>query len=561
MIEFYLEDKRVTEFVEWNTSTLQAITRESEVFTDVDADIVLDDITLVRDAYKQLLSVYNDPAKGLFYKPSVRIVIDNYTFDGFIVNHNILGDTDKAVVTVVKQDGIFTLEDNLNALTVSYINEKQPYNQTSIKYLVEPLNRTEQALTMILAEFMYAYVLYKQVQDNAEQVANVVEASTPVGLPTPAPNFGAILSASLKAVASLTFTAVTVVNMIKTGKQLKEVAIPTKRDDKVTSLYELLNNPLNFLGYKLQTDLPLQNIYVWASKSVAGNTDVLNTSDAGYNVIEIFEFIQKKYNAKFKIKDNTVFLYWENSKFWDNNINYTLREDVVTTNFRYNTDDHIASYLVNYREDFSDEYTLERYKGTSYLVTSDNRDSLSDNRRSNVKGYFRTDFPFALANRKVSLTEFENVVNDFLKAINGAIKLFGGNEIKLLSNDRIGLPVISNPQFSVPKLVYLVNGKIPANHRDILSAKADYDNYHHSKSFVTNANKTLKKKLEDVRITYTAKDFFLNVENPYFKTKDGSIGKFTDVTWSYDRDYADANLEIRHKYTTNLKERFYESQR
>ena len=72
----------------------------------------------------------------------------------------------------------------------------------------------------------------------------------------------------------------------------------------------------------------------------------------GYNVIEIFEFIQKKYNAKFKIQDNTVFLYWENSKFWDNNINYTLREDVVTTNFRYNTDDHIASYLVNYREDF-----------------------------------------------------------------------------------------------------------------------------------------------------------------------------------------------------------------
>ena len=414
---------------------------------------------------------------------------------------------------------------------------------------------------MILAEFMYAYVLYKQIQDNAEQVANVVEASTPVGLPTPAPNFGAILSASLKAVASLTFTAVTVVNMIKTGKQLKEVAIPTKRDDKVTSLYELLNNPLTFLGYKLQSDLPLQNIYVWASKSVAGNADVLNTSDAGYNVIEIFEFIQKKYNAKFKIQDNTVFLYWENSKFWDNNINYTLREDVITTNFRYNTDDHIASYLVNYREDFSDEYTLERYKGTSYLVTSDNRDSLSDNRSSNVKGYFRTDFPFALANRKVSLTEFETLVNDFLKAINGAIKLFGGNEIKLLSNDRIGLPVISNPQFSIPKLVYLQNGKIPANHRDILSAKADYDNYHYSKSFVTNANKTLKKKLEDVRITYTAKDFFLNVENPYFKTKDGSIGKFTDVTWSYDRDYADVNMEIRHKYTTNLNERFYESER
>ena len=35
--------------------------------------------------------------------------------------------------------------------------------------------------------------------------------------------------------------------------------------------------------------------------------------------------------------------------------------------------------------------------------------------------------------------------------------------------------------------------------------------------------KHLKKKLEDVRITYTAKDFFLNVENPYFKTKDGNV--------------------------------------
>ena len=56
MIEFYLEGKRVTEFVEWSEATLQAITKESDVFSDVDADIVLDDITLVRDALKTVRS-------------------------------------------------------------------------------------------------------------------------------------------------------------------------------------------------------------------------------------------------------------------------------------------------------------------------------------------------------------------------------------------------------------------------------------------------------------------------------------------------------------------------
>ena len=307
--------------------------------------------------------------------------------------------------------------------------------------------------------------------------------------------------------------------------------------------------------------MPLDKNYIWASKSITGDGEILNSSDFGYNILEIFQFVQSKFNAKFKVEGTKVYLYWENSKFWEQNINYTLREDIVTSNFKYNTDDHIASYLINYQEDYQDEYTLERFKGTSLLITSDNRDSVSNPNRSNVKGYFRTDYPYALTNRKNSLTDVENTVNTFIKAVNGAIKLFGGKGIKTLSNTRIGLPIVSHNNFSIAKIVYLEGGKIPANHRDVLSARADYDKYHYSKSFVTNANKTLKKKLEDVRITYNAKDFFLNVANPYFKTTDGSIGKFTDITWRFDRDYADANMEIRHKYTTNLKERFYESKR
>ena len=561
MIEFYLEEKKVTEFVEWSEATLQAITKESDVFSDVDADIVLDDITLVRDALKQLQAIQNDTSKGVFYKPSIKIIIDDYVFNGFITNVTYQLDTDKAVVSVVKQDGIFTLEDNLNGLTVAYIDDLQPYKQTDIKYIVQPLDADAQILTLVLAEFMYGYILYQQIKDNAEQVANVVEASTPVGLPVPAPNFGAIISASLKAVASLTFTAVTVVSMIKTAKQIKELAVPKRRDDKVTSLHELLRNPLDFLGYELVTDLPLDKNYIWASKSITGGDEILNSSDFGYNILEIFQFVQSKFNAKFKVEGTKVYLYWENAKFWEQNINYTLREDIVTSNFKYNTDEHIASYLINYQEDYQDEYTLERFKGTSLLITSDNRDSVSNPNESNVKGYFRTNYPYALTNRKNSLTGIENTVNTLIKAVNGAIKLFGGKSIKTLSNTRIGLPIISHNNFSIAKIVYLEGGKIPANHRDVLSARADYDKYHYSKSFVTNANKTLKKKLEDVRITYTAKDFFLNVANPYFKTKDGSIGKFTDITWRFDRDYADANMEIRYKYTTNLKERFYESKR
>ena len=197
MIEFYLEGKRVTEFVEWSEATLQAITKESDVFSDVDADIVLDDITLVRDALRQLESVQNDTSKGVFYKPSIKIVIDQYVFNGFITDVTYQLDTDKAVVSVVKQDGIFTLEDNLNGLTVAYIDDLQPYKQTDIKYIVQPLDADAQILTLVLAEFMYSYILHQQIKDNAEQVANVVEASTPVGLPVPAPNFGAIISASL----------------------------------------------------------------------------------------------------------------------------------------------------------------------------------------------------------------------------------------------------------------------------------------------------------------------------------------------------------------------------
>ena len=236
-----------------------------------------------------------------------------------------------------------------------------------------------------------------------------------------------------------------------------------------------------------------------------------------------------------------------------------MREDVVTDNFKYNTDEHVASYLVNYQEDFNDEYTLENYKGTSYLVTSDNKDSLSDKVRSNTKGYFRTDYSYALANRKDSLDAVEKAANSFIKIANGAIKIFGGKEINLLSNTRIGVGLVSSEQFSIAKLVYLESGKIPFNHRSKLSAKSDYENWHYSKSFVTNKSKTLRKNIVDTRITYTKTDFFKNISNPWFRTKNGEIGKFTNVEWKYDRDYADVDFWVRKEYITNLKERFYES--
>ena len=107
---------------------------------------------------------------------------------------------------------------------------------------------------------------------------------------------------------------------------------------------------------------------------------------------------------------------------------------------------------------------------------------------------------------------------------------------------------------NVPKLLKIVNDRIPANHRDNLSARHLYTNYHSHKSFVLNNFVGQKRVFTGIKIPFGLTDFNALINNSYFTTQSGQIGKVVSLKWTFDGDFAEVDYWIREPYTKNLKE-------
>ena len=112
---------------------------------------------------------------------------------------------------------------------------------------------------------------------------------------------------------------------------------------------------------------------------------------------------------------------------------------------------------------------------------------------------------------------------------------------------------------TVPKVVYLdENGRLPADHRDLLGAKYLWDNYINELSFIQNNFRRQRKVYTGIEIPFGWRDFQNLINNSYFVLPDGRRGKVTDIEWIISRDKATLSYWIEEKYTSNLTETFIE---
>jgi len=108
---------------------------------------------------------------------------------------------------------------------------------------------------------------------------------------------------------------------------------------------------------------------------------------------------------------------------------------------------------------------------------------------------------------------------------------------------------------SVAKVLYIQNGRLPANHRQLLSAKSIYEKYHAQSSFVFQGQ---KKIYSGIVTKFSLEDFNRLVENSYFRTQDGALCEVRELEWEIDMNKATIVFEVREVYDRNLKEQFYE---
>lgn len=348
------------------------------------------------------------------------------------------------------------------------------------------------------------------------------------------------------------------------------------------------------LGYTFQSPISDLDTHCYLPSkppdSDRKNNGIPNPQDPGYGCGDMLDICQKKFNAKLKIDENakTVWLLSENDPLWLQGNPYVM-PDILREGKEYNTDDAINTLIISYVGDASDYWTQKEYKGRSYeRTTSPITTGTADN--ITVKGLTEIRIPLALGARKADLTELEAKLLFVAQQIDGLVNQYGqnilsfgarmnqqgpgantgvsqqilkhflaGNLASLVLN-RTNMLKVGSDFWEVPKDIYLVNGFIPADHRDHLSAKACYDNYYSFRSLVANNFAGQKALYKDQVIPFTQENFLQVGGNKYFQLANGKTGEFLGVLeWAFGEDTATASWAEQETWCPNFKETFTEA--
>lgn len=263
------------------------------------------------------------------------------------------------------------------------------------------------------------------------------------------------------------------------------------------------------------------------------------------------------FNAELAVLNGVVHFRSLNDIWWVKQSTYIM-PDVLRPIKKYNSDELIESRLINFQTDITDEWTVENFEGTNYEITTLPITVLNPKAVA-ITGFERTEFRVALSERKDKLNALENsllVLAGYADQLISA--LFGASSFANNIQTKVGVLKISQNNYAISKVLKIVNGKIPANHKDFLSAKYLWETYINENSFVDNDFGGQKTVYEGARIPFGLEDFIKLINNSYFTTQDGKAGKFTKLEWNIDGDFAVASFYIKEIHSKNLKEQFLE---
>jgi len=554
----------------------------------IQANLTIEQLTFRGNARSEVLNHIADGLTGgvgifeglplsirAFNKDTDLTVFDGYLdlTDGYIDN-----DADNSLKVTLKQaDGLNSLEDRLNGLTFGTLVENGTITASdyqTVGYVVEkPFNIVEQLTNSIVI-----YLMAKEVAELLERQADTTVTATAIGTTAvtapPASAFYAIAKTALDIAYALTMVAL----IVRLSRQLVNSFLPPKREHKALSLWTALSAISTELGYTFASDQEayLRKLYYLPSNQnfdestlegfigVAKGTiaGIPNASDYGYNCAEMFQLAKTIILGNKAIIDNTLYLTFEGSDFFEKQADVRLFDSLQKAT-RYNTDEANRSRLIQFQTDITDIWTIKNFPGTNYQVLT-KPITETNPKFVTLLGAEQVNIPVALGNRKDKLNALESSVEGLLSVFDAIVNALGGafgldvNFSEIVSS-KIGLLRVSENNHTIPKLLYLEGGKIPASHRTFLSAKSIYNDYHSYKSFVSNADIAQKKIFENVIVPFGLDDFNKLLNNAYIYNSNGKSAKVTELTWVIGKDRATVSYFERGAYTTNLQETFIEA--
>ena len=583
-LQFYIKGKQVQPATEWQDLSILATFEEG----NPQANITTEQFTFILDAYTEInqhltsgLTGGIGIMEGLPFDIAATSTNGNLdVFKGFIDTQNDLFINDtlgQIEANIKKLDSLNTLNDRLSGTTFDYLYEIGVITDddfTDLEYVVEIVDKTEQAIILSIAIFSISKTLIDSSATLGEDLATIASFAASV--------FGAIGAPAYQvaiAIVRLAYFIALLMQLTQLIRDLINTFIPPIRTHKCINLKTALEKISNYFNYPFNTSISeLDNMYYlpsninyditdnrgFLSKAQTIEKGIPQARDFGFLTIEFFELVANMFNARYGIFKGKLEFHTELSLFWRKQSTYQF-PNILEDSYKYNTTDLKSNIIISFNTDLTDEWTIENYKGTNYQVITD-AITVNDEKKKTIIGLDEVRIPLALANRKDELNFAEKLLKvpaglvDGISSVANVITFGAVKKTNFISqiNSKIGIMKVGTNNHSVPKLVWLENGKLPKDHREKLSAKSLWNYGVKEKSFLTNNFQRQRRLITDFEIPFGFSDYLKLIDNSYFTLQDGRKGKVEKLEWNMDKDTAIIDYYIEDVYTKNLEQTFIE---
>jgi hypothetical protein len=472
------------------------------------------------------------------------------------------------------KDSITNFLDQIDGVTYGYLFDSGHIQNSDFVNVPTAIVKKSNFLDISVA-FVMIYLLTKQLNDTIKEIADTVAKLVAIatsGLPGP-------IAAGIYSIAIIVIRVVYAVAMlgliIQLVRNLLNLLVPPIVKNKGILYRTLLEKACTKYGYTFVSPIKELDYYIYLpSKPYSDSTNILqnlvpknvptqigipSSSDFGYVIPEMFELCKRMFYAKVDVIGNEVHLRNINDSFWLTSSTYVPPININFPSKKFNTQELKQTRLTSFVTDPNDEWTVENYTGVSFEVKTEPT-SIANIKNVVIKGLDRVDIPVALPNAKTELTNIEKAMILVASAADVVTSLLG--QKSTLASDmrlnRINVLKISQNDYSVAKVVPLINGQLIPSHRALVSAKALVLKYHKGKSFVVGNKLGQKVIYNGVKLPFTLADFIQTLYNGTFTLPDGRVARFINLPYQFSSDTVVADIEVQEVYTTKLKEIYYE---
>ena len=532
-----------------------------------EAELTTDSIVLVTEARELVLNHINTlgPFEGIPYTIEIGTTSIEYYIDltdGAVIS----GEGDSEIeVTIKRRQSIAKFKEDADALIWELVNKRVGINVFDIDYVIVKDNQIELFIMLGITTYQLTKALIEGVKEISEAAADIAETLPPL----PA-NIGALIAASIKLIARIIYTAALLVALIRVAKDIIELVFPPVKKFKAVKVKELLEKGCLSLGYNFSSSITdWDNMTILPKPTLCvkdGIFKTLFTFDNGLRTTgyptgiagdsvttfgQLIDFCLDYANAESRVIGNTFYI--EENNYWNNTagvqIHRTLTlQDVRENRWQYNTGEAWKRYYLRFQQDTLDLNTYDDSRGIYSEHQTDPITVVNDDLVL-IKGLVTKDFPFALGQRKEGLNFIEKAFLPFAALADGVTGFFGGSQNFVSKiNGRVGVLVISQQYFGVTKLLWTVNGKQPANFRDLLGAEHAYQTYHTSNQVKENF-----KRIYSATIPFSTENFNALLGNNYVNDQDGNSLEVLNLEWTNQSKTAQIEFAISSDEGDNTK--------